>query len=95
MPVPVVLTAFKDKSFEWAMTSPPASYFIKKAAGVEKGGSKPGHGYIGSISLKHVYHIAQVKQKDEGFAFMPLQSLCKSIIGTAKSMGIDVVVKPQ
>lgn len=91
MPIPVALTAFKDKTFEWSMTSPPASYFIKKAAGVQLGNTKPGHGAKGSISLKHVYRIAELKQQDRRFIYMPIKSLCLSIMSTAKSMGIDVV----
>lgn len=91
VPIPVVLTAFKDKTFEWSMTSPPASYFIKKAAGITQGAQKPGHGSHAKISLKHIYHIAELKQKDKGFAYMPLKSLCQSIMSTAKSMGVEVV----
>ena len=52
---------------------------------------RPGHGTQGKISLKHVYHIAELKQKDKGFAFMPVKSLCLSIMSTAKSMGVEVV----
>ena len=90
MPVPVMITAFKDKSFEWKMRTPPTSYFVKKAAGVSSGGGRPGHGITAAISLKHVYHIAKLKQQDEGSHHIPLMSMCKSVIGAAKSMGIEV-----
>lgn len=91
MPIPVALTAFKDKTFEWSMTSPPVSYFIKKAAGVQLGSVKAGHSAKGTISLKHVYRIAELKQQDKRFIYMPLKSLCQSIMSTARAMGIDVV----
>ena len=90
MPVPVMITAFKDKSFEWKMRTPPTSYFVKKAAGVSSGGGRPGHGITAAISLKHVYHIAKLKQQD-GQSSHPLMSMCKSVIGAAKSMGIEVI----
>jgi large subunit ribosomal protein L11 len=55
VPIPVKLTAFKDKTFEWEMTSPPATFFIKKAAGISEGSSKPGHGAkVGLYKLKSV-----------------------------------------
>ena len=90
VPVPVVLTAFKDKSLEWQMKSPPVSYFVKKAAGVRKGEARPGQGTGGTISLRHVFEIAKVKQKDEG-ALIGMEALCQSIISSAKSSGISVV----
>ena len=71
-------------------TSPPASYFLKAAAGIEKGASKPGHEVAGTVSVKHVYEIAQVKAKDPAFEGMSLESVCKTIVGSARSLGIKV-----
>jgi len=62
-PIPVVITAYKDKSFEWEMRTPPVTYFVRKAAGVAGGGQRPGHEVKGTISLKHVYEIAKIKNK--------------------------------
>lgn len=73
--------------------TPPASYFIKKAAGLTSGANKPGHEVVGKISLKHVYEIALVKQLD--LPSMPLKSICKSIIGSCRSMGVAVVARPE
>lgn len=73
--------------------TPPTSYFIKKAAGVDSGSKRPGHEVAGQISLKHVLEIALVKQKDQ--PQIPLKSICKSVIGTAKAMGIAVVARPE
>ena len=61
-PIPVVITAYKDKSFEWEMRTPPVTYFVRKAAGVAGGGQRPGHEVKGTISLKHVYEIAKIKK---------------------------------
>mmetsp|Transcript_21621 Transcript_21621/g.53606 ORF Transcript_21621/g.53606 Transcript_21621/m.53606 type:complete len:157 (+) Transcript_21621:137-607(+) len=94
-PIPVALTAFKDKTFEWTMKSPPASYFIKKAAGVGLGSARPGHGAKGTITLKHVYQIARVKQSDEGFEFLTDKAVCLSIMSTAKSMGVSIIAGRQ
>ena len=90
VPVPVKLTAFTDKSFEWSFSSPPASFLLLKAAGISSGSSKPGHARSGTISLKHLYEIAKVKKSEKGNEFVPLQSICSSIIGSSKSMGLFI-----
>lgn len=72
------------------MTSPPTSYFLKAAAGITKGASKPGHEVAGRITLKHVYEIAEIKSKDPAFSGIPLESVCRTIIGSARSLGIQV-----
>lgn len=70
------------------MKTPPATYFIKKAAGIESGSQKPGHESVASISAKHIYAIAEVKQKD--IPHVPLESVCRALIGTCRSMGIRI-----
>lgn len=93
VPVPVVITAFADKSFKYVMKTPPASYFIKKAAGLESGSQKPGHQHVAAISLKHLYEIALIKQKDT--PLVPAESVVKSLMGTCRSMGVKVVARPE
>ena len=88
-PIPVVITAYKDKSFEWETRSTSPAEFVRKAAGVAGGGQRPGHEVKGTISLKHVYEIAKIKKQDA--AQTPLKELCQSVIATAKSAGIRVV----
>lgn len=75
------------------MKSPPTTYFIKKAAGLKSGSQKPGHESAGTISLKHIYEIAQIKHKDA--EHVPLESIVTSIIGTCTSMGVKVIPKPE
>ncbi len=74
------------------MRTPPTTYFIKKAMGLEGGSQRPGHQSAGAISLKQVYEIAKVKQKDR--AHVPLPAICRSIMGTCRSMGIAVAGRP-
>ncbi|EOA15367.1 hypothetical protein CARUB_v10005792mg [Capsella rubella] len=90
-PMAVTITAFKDNSFEFTVKSPTVSWYIKKAAGVDKGSTRPGHLTVTTLSVRHVYEIAKVKQTDPFCQYMPLESICKSIIGTANSMGIKIV----
>eukprot|EP00850_Spirogloea_muscicola_P005538 SM000025S08433 [mRNA] locus=s25:758347:759294:- [translate_table: standard] len=90
VPVPVQLTAYKDRSFEFNIRSPTVSYFLKKAAGVQAGSGAAGHEPAGVVTLKHVYEIARIKQQDPDCQYMPLEGICRSVIGTARTMGIAV-----
>ncbi|KAL5752274.1 hypothetical protein ACOSP7_022458 [Xanthoceras sorbifolium] len=90
-PMAVTITAFKDNTFEFTVKSPSVTWYLKKAAGVDSGSSRPGHVTASTVTLKHVYEIAKVKQSDPYCQYMSLESICKSIIGTANTMGIQVV----
>ena len=79
-----------DRNFNFITTTPPTSYFLKAAAGITKGAARPGHQVAGRITLKHIYEIATVKSKDPAFAGMPLESVCKTLVGSARSLGIQV-----
>ena len=73
--------------------TPPATYFIKKALSMEDGSQRPGHTEAGVISSKHLYEIALIKQEDA--VRTELESTCRSLVGTCKSMGIRVVARPE
>jgi large subunit ribosomal protein L11 len=90
-PLPVVLTAFADRTFQFDIKTPPTSWFLKKAAGIKSGSATPGQQEVGQVNLRQIYEIAKVKQVDENVNYIELQSICKNIIGSAKSMGIKVV----
>ncbi|KAG0476756.1 hypothetical protein HPP92_013131 [Vanilla planifolia] len=90
-PMAVTITAYKDNTFEFIVKSPSVTWLLKKAAGIESGSSRPGHVVASSLTLRHVYEIAKLKQSDPYCQFMTLESICKSIIGTANSMGIKIV----
>ncbi|MGH0190222.1 UNVERIFIED_CONTAM: hypothetical protein FKN15_043044 [Acipenser sinensis] len=72
---------------------PTVSYFLKAAAGIERGAGKTGHEVAGMVTVKHVYEIARVKAQDESFALqnMSLENVVRCIIGSARSLGIRVV----
>ena len=87
-PVPVVITVYKDKKFDFIIKSPPASYFIKQAAKIKSGSKEPGRVITGSITMKQAEQIAKEKMIDLN-AF-DLKEATKIICGSARSMGIEV-----
>jgi large subunit ribosomal protein L11 len=91
VPIPTLITVQPDRTFSFVTKTPPVSYFLKKAAGIEKGSGKPGHDFTGTISLKHVYEIAKVKQQDEHLKHLGLEAIANSVVGSAKTLGIQVV----
>ena len=91
IPLPVTLNAFSDRTFTFDVKSPPTSYLLKKAAGMGKGPESPNSETpSGFVTPEMIYEIASVKIKDEGRWHLPLEGVAKSVIGTAKSMGIQV-----
>ena len=89
MPIPVVITVFTDRSFTFATKSPPVSFFLKKAAKLTKGATAPGRGgSVGRVTMKQVREIAEQKQADLNAA--DVEAACRMIIGSAKSMGIEI-----
>ena len=88
LPIPVVITAFADKSFTFVMKSPPASILIKKAAKLTKGSSRPHADKVGSITRAQVEEIAKTKMKDLTAA--DLEAAVRTIAGSARSMGVTV-----
>ncbi|KAG8907220.1 hypothetical protein FRB99_005044 [Tulasnella sp. 403] len=91
IPVPTVITVQPDRTFTFVTKTPPTTYFLKKAAGIEQGTGKPGHGVAGTVSLKHIYEIAKIKATDEHLKHLPLQSIASTVISTAKTLGVAVV----
>jgi large subunit ribosomal protein L11 len=88
LPIPVVITAFADKSFTFVMKSPPATILIKKAAGVQKGSPTPHTAKVGKLTRKQAEDIAKTKQADLTAADM--DAAVRTIAGSARSMGITV-----
>lgn len=88
MPIPVVITAFADKSFTFVMKTPPATFLIKKAAGIQKGSSKPHSDKVGMITRVQAEEIAKVKMPDLTAADM--DAAVRTIAGSARSIGITV-----
>jgi large subunit ribosomal protein L11 len=88
MPIPVTITVFSDKSFTYEMKTPPASYFLKKAAKLESGSKAPGRDLAGSVTMAQVREIAKAKMKD--LNANDIEAAAKLIAGSARSMGIEV-----
>ncbi len=89
MPIPVTITAYADRTFTFVMKSPPNSYFLMKAAGIEKGSQTPGKGTVGKVTMAQIRDIAQKKMKD--LNAKDLEGACRMIAGSARSMGLEVV----
>jgi len=88
-PVPVVITAYQDKSFTFEMKSPPASYFLKKAAKINAGSKEPGKNLVGKVTMAQCREIAE--QKLNGMNARDLEAGAREIAGSARSMGLEVV----
>lgn len=87
--IPVVITAFSDNSFTFITKTPPASILIKKACKLESGSKEPNKTKVGKISKKQVQEIAEIKLQD--LNTNDLQAAMRSVMGTARSMGVDVI----
>ena len=88
MPIPVTITVFSDKSFSFEMKTPPASYFLKKAAKLEGGSKTPGLSFAGSVTRDQIRQIAETKMKD--LNANDVENAMLMIEGSARSMGIQV-----
>ncbi|MDJ0951609.1 MAG: 50S ribosomal protein L11 [Alphaproteobacteria bacterium] len=88
MPIPTVITVYADKSFTFETKSPPASYFLKRAARLDKGSKEPGREPAGSVTMAQVREIAEKKMQDLNAT--DLDAAAQIIAGSARSMGLEV-----
>lgn len=86
--IPVVISVYQDKSFSFIMKTPPAAVLLMKALGIEKGSSEPNKVKVGNISMDKVKEIAELKMTDLNAG--SLETAMSMILGTAKSMGIEI-----
>ena len=89
MPIPVVITVFQDRSFSFITKTPPVSYFLKKAAGIEFGAKTVGTQIVGRVTKAQVEEIA--KQKMPDLNCDTVESAMAQVVGSARSMGLQVV----
>ena len=89
MPIPVVITAYSDRTFTFVTKTPPVTYFLKKAAGITKGTTTPGKGTVGEVTMAQVREIAEKKMKD--LNANDVEAASSMIVGFARSMGLKVV----
>ncbi|MDD3444341.1 MAG: 50S ribosomal protein L11 [Zavarzinia sp.] len=88
IPVPVVITVYSDKSFSFVTKTPPVTYFLKKAANLNKGSTTPGRGTVGSITMAQINEIAAIKIQDSNSN--DVDAVARQIAGSARSMGLQV-----
>jgi large subunit ribosomal protein L11 len=84
----VLITIYQDKSFTFAMKTPPAAYFLKKAAGLKSGSKEPGRAKAGSVTRDQLREIAEAKMKD--FNTDDIEAAMRIVEGSARSMGLAV-----
>ncbi len=87
--IPVVISVYQDRSFSFIMKTPPAAVLIKKALNLQSGSARPNKDKVGKITMDQVKEIAQVKLQDTNAG--SLETCMKSVIGTARSMGVELV----
>jgi large subunit ribosomal protein L11 len=89
LPIPVIITVYSDRSFTFIMKTPPAAVLIRKMIGIEKGSGTPNTSKVGKITRKQLEEVAKMKQPDLTAA--DLEAAIRTIAGSARSMGVDVV----
>jgi len=87
-PTPVIITAFADRSFAFETKTPPASYFLRKAARLPKGSSEPGRETLGQVTMAQVREIAEKKMSD--LNANDIDAAARIVAGSARSMGLEV-----
>ena len=90
LPIPVIITAYSDRSFTFIMMSPPASILLKKAAGITSGSKRPNTEKVGKVTRKQLEEIVKVKQADLTAA--DLDAAVRTIAGSARSMGLNTEI---
>ena len=88
-PIPVVITAYKDKTFKFITKLPPVSHYLKKAAKIDKGSSTPGRESVGSVNMKDIEKIAKEKMID--LNAIDLEGAMNIVKGSAVSMGMEII----
>ncbi len=90
LPIPVIITAYSDRSFTFVMKSPPASILLKKAAGITSGSKRPNTEKVGKVTRKQLEEIVKIKQADLTAA--DLDAAVRTIAGSARSMGLNTEI---
>ena len=87
-PIPVLITAYRDRTFDFITKLPPVSYYLKKAAKIEKGNSTPGRSFVGKVNMKQIEEIANKKMQD--LNAIDIKGAMQIVKGSAVSMGMEV-----
>ena len=89
MPIPVVITAYGDRTFSFITKTPPVSFLLKKAAKITGASKTPGKEVVGNVTMEQVREIAEKKMVDMNTT--DIDAACRMVAGSARSMGIEVV----
>ena len=89
VPTPVIITVYSDRTFTFVTKTPPTSFFLKRAAKIEKGSGTTGRGFVGKVTKKQVREIAEKKMPDLNSP--TIESAMAQVIGSARAMGLEVV----
>ena len=89
MPIPVTISVYKDRTFSFITKTPPAGYWLKKAAGLDKASETPGKEIVGQVTMAQVREIAEKKMVDLNTT--DIDAACRMVAGSARSMGIEVL----
>ena len=87
-PLPVVITVYADRTFSFVTKTPPNTFFLKKAAGIQKGTKNPGREIVGKVTMVQIREIAEIKMKD--LNAHDLDAACQMLVGSSRSMGLEV-----
>ncbi|PRQ71303.1 Ribosomal protein L11, N-terminal domain-domain containing protein [Rhodotorula toruloides] len=91
-PTPVNITIQADRTFTFTVHTPPTMWLIKQATGIETASGEPGRAApVATLSAKHIYEIAKIKQRDEHMRHLPLQSIARAVAGSCRSAGVAIV----
>lgn len=91
IPLPIRCIATSDKTFDLDIHFPPATYYLKQAAGISRAAMEPGREVAGRITHRHLYEIAKIKIQDPCNALLTLKQMCDCLVGIARSCGIEIV----
>ncbi|PJB72452.1 MAG: 50S ribosomal protein L11 [Alphaproteobacteria bacterium CG_4_9_14_3_um_filter_47_13] len=89
IPIPVIITVYEDRSFDFICKKPPASYYIKKAAKLKVGSKMPGRDMVATLGMKQIRQIAEEKMED--LNAHDIDAAARIIVGSARSMGVEVL----
>ena len=89
VPTPVIITVYSDRTFTFVTKTPPTSFFLKRAAKIEKGSGTTGRGFVGKVTKKQIREIAEKKMPDLNSP--TIESAMAQVIGSARAMGLEVV----
>ncbi len=88
VPLPTIITVYADRSFSFVVKTPPVSFLLKRAAGIDKGSQEPGKNIVGRVTKEQIREIAEVKLKD--LNTQDIEAAMRTIAGSARSMGLEV-----